>query len=288
MVPTFVIGLREGVEASLIVGIVAAFLARAGRRDALRWMWLGVAAALAICLVVGVLIEAIDAALPQRQQEGFETIIALVAVATVTGMIVWMKRHARGLKADLEGHASSALANGAGIALVAMAFFAVLREGFETSVFLLAAFNSSLAPVAAGIGVILGVAVAVALGYAIYKGALRINLARFFRITGFVLILVAAGLVANAMHTAHEAGWISVGQTQALDLSWLVVPGTVSASLLTGMLGLQPQPTWAEVVGWIAYAVPMTVFLFWPSRSQTTRTASAPGTVPVAPEASRR
>jgi high-affinity iron transporter len=274
MIPTFVIGLREGIEASLIVGIVAAFLARADRRDALRWMWIGVVAAIAICLGVGIALDRISTSLPQKQQEGFETIIGLVAVGTVTAMIVWMKRHSRGIKADLETHAADALANGTGIALVGMAFFAVLREGFETSVFLLAAFQASKTPLASGIGVILGVATAVVLGYLIYRGAVRINLSRFFLVTGLALVLVAAGLVASAIHSAFEAGWITIGQTQALDLRWLVAPGTVRASLLTGMLGLQPEPTRAEVIGWLAYAVPMSLYLLIPAfRSPTPRPA---------------
>jgi high-affinity iron transporter len=265
MIPTFVIGLREGIEASLIVGIVAAFLARADRRDALRWMWIGVVAAIAICLGVGIALDRISTSLPQKQQEGFETIIGLVAVGTVTAMIVWMKRHSRAIKAELESHAADALADGTGIALVGMAFLAVLREGFETSVFLLAAFQASKTPLASGIGVILGIVTAVTLGYLIYRGAVRINLSRFFLLTGLALVLVAAGLVASAIHSAFEAGWITIGQTQALDLRWLVAPGTVRASLLTGMLGLQPEPTRAEVIGWLAYAVPMSLYLLIPA-----------------------
>ena len=137
-----------------------------------------------------------------------------------------------------------------------MAFFAVLREGFETAVFLLAAFQASSTPLASGIGVVLGIATALVLGYLIYRGGVRIDLARFFRLTGLVLVLVAAGLVSSAIHSAHEAGWIVAGQAQALDLTWLVDPGSIRASLITGMLGLQPQPTVAEVVGWLLYAIP--------------------------------
>lgn len=266
MIPTFVIALREGVEASLIVGIVAAFLGRAERRDTLRWMWIGVGAAIVICIGVGIGISALDASLPQKQQEGLETIIALIAVGTVTAMIVWMKRHGRDIKRHLESSASDALAQGTWMALVGMAFFAVLREGFETSVFLLAAFQSSTAPVAAVAGVILGLIAAVAIGVAVYRGGLRINLARFFRLTGLVLVLVAAGLLASAAHTAWEAGWISVGQAQALDLTWLVAPGSVRAALITGMLGLQPKPTQAEVLVWLLYAIPMALYVVWPVR----------------------
>src|SRR3954463_908461 len=266
MLPTFVIGLREGVEAALIVGIIAAFLRQEGRRDALRWVWLGVLAALAICSAVGVALQVLDAELPQRRQEGLETVVGLVAVGMVSGMIVWMRRHAHGMARELRASAGAALAQGSVGALVGMAFFAVIREGMETAVFLLAAFQSATNPTTAGLGALLGVLVAAGIGVGIYRGGIRINLARFFRVTGLVLVLVAAGLVASALHTAHEAGWVNFGQGRAVDLSWLVVPGTWTASLLTGMLGLQPQPTVIEAAGYLVYAVPMALFVLWPQR----------------------
>lgn len=265
MIPTFVITLREGVEAALIVGIIAAFLVKEGRRDALRQMWLGVAIAVALCLGVAVLLEVVGQDLPQKQQEGLETVIGLIAVMAVTYMIVWMRRNARGIKATLEGEAASALAAGSTMALVAMAFLAVLREGFETSVFLLAAFQNSTDTTAAGSGAVLGLVAAIAIGLGLYRGGVRINLTRFFRITGIVLVFVAAGLLATAAHTAHEAGWINGLQGQAVDLSWLVQPGTVSGSLLTGMLGLQPTPTVIEASLYLLYAVPMAIYVLWPS-----------------------
>jgi high-affinity iron transporter len=264
MLPTFVIGLREGVEAALIVGIVAAFLRQENRTDALRWVWAGVLAAVAICVAVGVALELLDATLPQREQEGLETVVAFVAVGVVSFMIVWMRRHARGMAGELRASARAALAEGSVGALVGMAFFAVIREGFETVVFLLAAFQSATNPTTAGLGAVLGVVVAVVIGAGIYRGGVRLNLTRFFRATGFVLVLVAAGLVASALHTAHEAGWLNAGQGEAVDLSWLVVPGTWTASLLTGMLGLQPHPTVVELVGYLVYAVPMAIFVLWP------------------------
>jgi high-affinity iron transporter len=271
VIPTFVIGLREGLEAALIVGIIAAFLNRTGRSDALKCVWLGVGTAIAICLGIGIGIEALNSTLPHKQQEGLETVIALIAVAAVTWMVVWMKRHARELKSTLEDNAASALAKGTTTALVGMAFFAVLREGFETAVFLLAAFQSTTTPFASGLGVVLGIACASVLGYLIYRGGVRIDLARFFRITGFVLVLVAAGLVSSAMHSGAEAGWVVFGQAQALDLTWLVEPGSIRASLITGMLGLQPEPTTAEVVGWLLYAIPMSIYVWWPSAPRTRR-----------------
>jgi high-affinity iron transporter len=265
MLPTLVIGLREGLEASLIVGIIAGFLGQQNKKSALRQVWIGVAVAIAICIAVGVGLELLSADLPQAQQEGLETVIGLFAVAMVSYMVVWMRKHARDLKAELEGAAASALERGSATALVAMAFLAVLREGFETVVFLLAAFQASTSPVLAGSGALIGVAIAVILGYGIYKGGVKLNMARFFRLTGVVLVLVAAGLVMTAFHTAHEAGWVNFGQDRVADLSWFVLPGTPISSLITGMLGIQPYPVLVEVLAYASYLVPMLAYLLWPA-----------------------
>jgi FTR1 family protein len=268
MLPTFVIGLREGVEAALIVSIIATFLRTEGRKDALRWVWVGVISAALICLAVGVLLEVLNQELPQKQQEGLETVVGFIAVGIVTFMLVWMRKNAAGLSGELRASTAAALREGSVKALVGMAFFAVFREGLETAVFLVAVFQNSDDPGSAGIGAILGLIAACVIGFAIYRGGVKLNYARFFRFTGLVLALVAAGLVASALHTAHEAGWINFGQDQALDLTWLVVPGTWTAALLTGMLGIQPQPTTIEVVGYLVYAVPAIVYILIPARKK--------------------
>ena len=266
MIPTYVIGLREGLEAALIVSIVAAFLRRQGQRQALRYVWLGVGIAVLLCTAAGVALQLLNEDLPQRQQEQLETVVGVCAVAIVTFMIVWMRRNAAGLRGEIERSAAAALATGSVVGLVAMAFFAVLREGLETAVFLLAAFQASSNALTAGLGALLGILTAIVIGAGLYRGGIRINLARFFRVTAVFLVLIAAGLLATAMHTAHEGGWINSLQGQALDLSWLVVPGTVTSSLLTGMLGLQPLPTEGEVLVYLLYAVPMLLFVLWPQR----------------------
>ncbi|WP_432514135.1 iron uptake transporter permease EfeU [Kineococcus sp. SYSU DK001] len=269
MLATFVIGLREGLEASLIVGIVSAFLVQRGERRALRSVWAGVAAAAVLCLGVAVVLQAATRSLPQRQQEQLETVLALVAVAMVTWMVVWTTRHARTMRADLESSASSALARGSSWALVAMAFLAVLREGLETSVFLLATYQASGSNAQGAVGASLGIALAVVLGHLVYRGGVRIDLGRLFRVTGVVLVLVAAGLVMSAAHTAYEAGWLLAGQQRALDLSAVVTPGTVRSALFTGVLGWQPRPTVAELVGWSVYLVPMLVVVLRPRAQRT-------------------
>lgn len=293
--PTFVIGLREGLEAALIVGIIAAFLGKQGRRDALRQVWIGVAAAIVLCLGIGIGLEVLSQQLPQRQQEMLETVVGALAVIMVTYMIVWMKRHSRELKGGLEASAAAALARGSALGLVAMAFLSVLREGFETAVFLVATFQASQSATLGALGALVGIVVAVGVGYGIYRGGVRLNLSRFFRATGVVLVLVAAGLVMTALHTGHEAGWVTFGQQQAVDLTWLVMPGTPLAAVLTGMLGLQPQPVLVEAIGWLVYAVPMLIYVAWPQRrrpqppaapapaAEPATAASGTSTTPTAP-----
>jgi high-affinity iron transporter len=280
MLPTFVIGLREGVEASLIIGIIAAFVGSHGRRDALKWIWMGVVLAAGLCLAIGVALGDFEGALSQREQEALETVVALVAVGMVSYMIVWMRRHARNLKGDIESHLASALAEGSIKALVVMAFLAVFREGLETAIFLVAVFEHSDNTATAAGGAIGGLALAFVIGYALYKGGLRINLAKFFRVTGVVLVVVVAGLFASAAHTAHEAGWVNFWQGQVVDLSSFIRPGSVQSALATGMLGIQSKPVVAEIVAWFAAAIPLMAFVLWPS-SPRPRSRSAAATRPL-------
>lgn len=276
MLATFVIGLREGLEAALIVGIIAAFLKQQGRTDRLRQMWLGIALAVLICVAVGIGLAVLSYELDQTAQEAMETVIALIAVAMITYMVVWMRRHSRDLKKQLHDAAGSALATGSAFALVAMSFLAVLREGIETVAFLLAQFRAASAPAMAGVGAGLGIVIAAGLGYGIYRGGVKLNLSRFFRITGLVLVLVAAGLLMSALRTGHSAGWINVGQAELVNLSWLVQPGSILESLLTGVLGLQRGPRVIEVIAWAVYFVPMAAYVVWPQPKRTAPARPAP------------
>ena len=270
MLATFVIGLREGLEAALIIGIIAAFLKQSGRPDALRKMWAGVAVAIALCLAVGVVLQSVNSSLPRRQQEMLECVVAGIAVVMVSYMVLWMRKHSRSLKSDLQKAAGGALAAGSATALVVMAFLAVFREGFETAVFLLAAFQSAVSPALAAAGALLGIVIAIGLGYLIYRGGVKLNLSRFFRITGVVLVLVAAGLVVSTLRAAYEAGLLAIGQQQAVSLTVLARPGTVQESLLTGVLGIRSSMPVIEVVAYVLYLVPMLAVVLWPA-------AHAPG-----------
>lgn len=273
MLATLVIGLREGLEAALIVGIIAAFLRNNGQ--SLRPMWLGVALAVGLSVAVGVGLDLLERALPQAAQEGMETVIGAVAIFFVTGMIVWMNIHARSMKKELEAQAAEALGHTGAFALAVMAFLAVLREGFETSVFLLATFSAAQSATLAATGAVIGLLIATGVGWGIYAGGVRINLSRFFRITGAFLILVAAGLAINALRTAHEAGWLNAGQQPTVNLAWLVAPGTIQSALITGVLGIPADPRLIEVLGWFSYLVPVALYVYWPQSHRPSRHGAA-------------
>lgn len=264
-ISTFLIGLREGLEAALIVGIVAAFLKR--NRQSIRPVFAGVALAVLISVAVGVGLDLFAAGLPQARQEMMETVINAVAVVFVTLMIVWMNGNSARIKGGLERDARRALHRGGALALAAMAFLAVLKEGFETSVFLLAAAETSHGNRwFAALGGAVGIAAAIALGVGLYVGGLRLNLGRFFRVTGVFLVLIAAGLVLGALRTAHEAGWVSLGQQQALDLSRWIPANSVLGALATGMFGIPADPRRIELLGWALYALPVLIVFLWPNR----------------------
>lgn len=270
MLATLVIGLREGLEAALIVGIIAAFLKQDGKTKALRLMWTGVGLAVLLCLGIGIALAALSGALPQRQQEMLEAVIGLVAVAMVTWMVLWMRKHSKDLKRDLGTAVGGALANGTSFALVGMAFLAVVREGVETAVFLVAA-SQTAAGAATFSGAGLGIGVAFVLGYLIYRGGVKLNLSKFFRITGVVLVVVAGGVLMSSLYHAYEAGWITIGRQTWLNFSAFIKPGSVQESLLTGVLGFRAQLTAIDVLSWLLYVIPMLVVVVWPPRHPLAR-----------------
>ena len=264
-VGTFLIGLREGLEATLIVSIIGAFLTRNGK--SFRPMFLGVGLAVAISIAVGAALEIVSAALPQRQQEMLETVIGAIAVVFVTTMIIWMNRNAFRMKGELEREAAQAINSGGAMALAVMAFLAVLKEGFETAVFLLAAAQASQGSRwIALLGGVAGIATSVVIGLGIYIGSLKLNLGRFFRITGVFLVFIAAGLVMSSLRTAHEAGWINVGQQRAMDFSSWMPTNSFAGAIITGMFGVPPDPRLIEVLGWLLYAIPVLTVFLWPAR----------------------
>jgi high-affinity iron transporter len=255
---SFVIALREGIEAALIVSIVLAYLRQLGAADRSRLVWWGTAAAVVLSGVAGTAIFVAGAEFEGTGEQVFEGLVTLAAVGVLTWMIFWMRRQGARIRSDLQAKVDSALMAG-GLALAGLAFFAVLREGIETALFLYAAAKgtavegTAVAPAAQVIGAILGLALAVILGVLLYRGGIRMNLRSFFRVTGLILVVVAAGLFAFALHELQEAGWLPILETHAFDLSAGLPDDAGVGAILRGLVGYQADPTWLEVVGWIGY-----------------------------------
>jgi high-affinity iron transporter len=252
----YLIGLREGLEASLVVCILIAYLVKTGRREALRPIWAGIGLAIALALGFGCVLEFGSQELTFQAQEALGGSLSIVAVGLVTWMVFWMRRTARHLKSELHGKLDAALAMGTG-ALVATAFLAVGREGLETALFVWASVH------AAGdgtprplIGVALGLASAVLLGWLFYRGAVRINLAKFFTWTGGMLVVVAAGVLAYGVHDLQEADIIPGLTSLAFDISGTIPPDSWYGTLLKGVFNFQPDPTVLQSVVWVLYLVP--------------------------------
>jgi high-affinity iron transporter len=266
MLANYLIGLREGLEASLVVSILVAYLVKAGRRDRLAPVWTGVLAAVALSLAFGALLTFTSSQMGFQAQEAFGGALSIVAVGFVTWMVFWMRRTARSLSTELRGRMQAALAMGTG-ALVLTAFLAVGREGLETALFIWSAVQAtgqSTAPVA---GAALGLLSAVVLGYLFYKGAVRINLATFFRWTGLVLVVVAAGVLAYGVHDLQEAGVLPGLNSLAFDVSGAVPPDSWYGTLLKGTLNFSPATTWLQAVAWLAYVVPVLTLFLRPART---------------------
>ncbi|MFF4208137.1 iron uptake transporter permease EfeU [Streptomyces sp. NPDC001796] len=261
MFSNYLIGLREGLEASLVVCILIAYLVKTGRRDALRPIWTGIGIAVAIALGFGCVLEFGSQELTFQAQEALGGSLSILAVGLVTWMVFWMRRTARHLRSELHGKLDAALAMGTG-ALVATAFLAVGREGLETALFVWASVHAASdgtpRPL---VGVALGLATAVFLGWLFYRGALKINLAKFFTWTGGMLVVVAAGVLAYGFHDLQEAGWIPGLRSLAFDISGTIPPDSWYGTLLKGVFNFQPDPTVLQVTVWLLYLIP-TLALF--------------------------
>ncbi|XSG81368.1 MAG: iron uptake transporter permease EfeU [Methyloligella sp. ZOD6] len=261
MLAPFLIMLREGLEAALITGIIATYLRQTGRSAWMPMVWIGVFLAIAMSLFVGAALQWVSAEFPQKMQELFEAGVGLVAVVVLTSMVFWMRKAARSIKAELHDSIDTALdSSAAGWALIGMVFFAVAREGLESIFFLLAIFQQSPGP-AMPLAALAGVLISVAVGFAIYFGGLRLNLKRFFRWTGIFILFVAAGILAGALGSLHEAGLWNSLQTPAYDLSAVLPVSGVLGTVLSGILGYQDSPSIGEVLVYLGFLA-ITLFLF--------------------------
>ena len=275
MLIAFLIMLREGIEAALIVGIVAGFLKQSGHSRLMPKVWLGVALAALMCLGIGYGIHSATGEIPQKEQEFVVGVIGLVAVAMLTYMILWMKKAARSMKQQIQDSVQTALnrGNGQGWALVGMAFLAVAREGLESVFFLLAVFQQS--PTwSMPVGAVLGLLAAVVIGALIYQGGMRLNLAKFFRWTGAFLIVVAAGLVAGSLRALHEAGVWNHLQEVVFDSSKYLHEDSPLGVLLGGFFGYTDHPTQGEVLAWLLYLVPVMIWFLHGSKPAAVQRSS--------------
>lgn len=254
----FVIALREGIEAALIVSILLAYLRQLGRTDRAAVVWWGTALAVFVSLAIGTTIFVVGAEFEGTAEAIFEGLVTLTAVVVLTWMIFWMRRQGSRIRAELHEKVDTALLAG-GAALAVLAFFAVLREGIETALFLFAAAEGTA--VGSGgveaqlVGAALGLALAVVLGILLFRGAIRLNLRAFFRITGLALIVIAAGLFAYGIHELQEAGWFPFFESAAFDVSATLPDDSGLGAILRGLVGYNADPTTLEVIAWLAYIV---------------------------------
>ena len=284
MLANYLIGLREGLEATLVVVILVAYLVRSGRRELVARVWAGVAIAVGVSLAFGALLTFGPRGLGFRAQEAIGGSLSLVAVAFVTAMVMGMARSAPTLSGDLKGQVDRAATAGRA-GLVVVAVLAVGREGLETALFLWAATQAATGTTGSSagplLGATLGLATAVLLGYLFYRGAVRINLSKFFTWTGAVLILVAAGVLAYGIHDLQEAALLPGLDNLAFDVSNVVDPASWTGTLLKGTLNFTPATTWLQAIAWVAYvAIVMPVFFRQLRRASTpVAPAHSPATV---------
>ena len=306
MLGNALIGLREGLEASLVVAILVAFLVKTDRRSELPRVWIGVGLAVLVSVGVTLGLTLAQQALTFEAQETLGGSLSIVAVGFVTWMIFWMRAHGRTLSREIEGRLDSAISMGP-LAVVVVAALAVGREGLETAVFFFAAAQAAGQTTGPLIGFLTGIAIAVVLAYLIYRGAMRINLGRFFTVTGFLLVFVAAGILAYGVHDLQEAGalpgpfgagapidpatglvatgWAGFPFGWAFDVSTAVAPDSALAVLLQATVGFMPQMTWLQVIAWVVYvAVVVPLFVRGVRAGRRPRSAAtSPSTVPAEP-----
>lgn len=276
MLANVLIGLREGLEAGLVVGILVAYLHKIDRTDVLPKLWIGIASAIALSLGVGALLTFGPYGLSFQAQEILGGALSIVAVGMVTWMTFWMARHARGLSSELRAGVDRAV-TGSAIALVTLGIVSVGREGVETALFVWATVNAGADAVLGTIGAVLGILAAVVISYLIYRGFVRINLSRFFFWTGVFLIVVAAGVLAYGVHDLQEAGLIPGIADTAYSLSGIVPPTSWYGTVLAGVFNFTPEPTVAQVIVWIAYvAITLPLFL------RVSRPSGSPAVQPAA------
>jgi high-affinity iron transporter len=277
----FLIGLREGLEATLIVSILIAYLVKTDRRDRLPPVWAGVGAAIALSLGIGAILTFGAQSLSFEAQEAFGGTMSFLAVIFVTFMIFWMRKASRSLKSELQGRLDKAISMGTG-ALVATAFVSVAREGIETALFVWPAVQAAGSGWEPLVGVFLGLALAVVIGYLLYRRAIAFNLGRFFTWTGAALVIVAGGVLAYGIAEFQEIGVLPGAESIAFDVSGVIAPDGFAAALLRGILNIHPTTSWLQAIAWLLYVVPVMILFLRPQRTAGSAAAAAKPSEPIA------
>jgi high-affinity iron transporter len=264
-------GLREGVEAALIVAIICAYLARTGNARQFGKIWVGVGAAVAVSVALGALIFLTVGGLEAPYEQIFEGATMLVAAAVVTWMLFWMRRQASSVTGDLQRAIDHVLTEGTAWGMAVLAFTAVIREGLETALFLVGQATAAAdgasgeaGALAVLVGALAGLGIAVALGYGFYRGSRTLNVRTFFRWTGVLLIFIAAGLLSHAVHEFVEIGWITVGTSPAFDISALLPHDEGIGLFLGAIFGYTSSPEWVTLITWVTYVVVVLVLYLRP------------------------
>lgn len=275
MLVPFLIMLREGIEAALIVGIIASYLKQTGRASWLPLVWVGILLAVVLSLAVGTTLQLLSAEFPEEAQELFEALVGVLAVIILSSMVFWMRKASRSIKSELHTSIDRAFSStrSQAWALIGMVFFAVAREGLESVFFLLAVFQQNQGPVAP-IGAISGILVAAAVGYGIYVGGIRLNLRVFFRWTGVFILVVAAGMLARSLGALHEAGLWNGLQATAFDLSGTLPVDSPLGAVISGLFGYEETPAIGQVIVYVGFLV-ISLYAFLKPASPPATTAPA-------------
>ena len=267
MLPTYLLSLREGLEAALIIGIVLGAVSKIRRNDLAPAVWLGTLSAVAVSILTAVLLTSFGMSLEEKAEQIFEGVTMLIAAGILTWMIFWMGKQARFLKGELEAGVNKAAASQGKRAVFWLAFVAVVREGVELAIFVTAAFFAGdQSQVTTNIiqtlaGTILGLGTAALLGWTLFATTVRLDLRRFFQVTGILLILFAAGLVAHGVHEFNEVGWIPAVIEHVWDVNAIVHEDSLPGQLLQTLFGYNGNPSLTELLAYFAYLI--TVSIFW-------------------------
>ena len=279
MLPTYLLSLREGLEAALIIGIVLGAVNKIRRNDLTPAVWLGTLSAVIVSILTAVILTGFGMSLEDEAEQIFEGITMLIAAGILTWMIFWMGKQARFLKSELEAGVNKAAASTGKRAVFWLAFVVVVREGVELAIFITAALfagntgNADNNMIQVLAGTILGIGTAALLGYTIFATTVRLDLRRFFQVTGLLLILFAAGLVAHGVHEFNEAGWIPAIVEHVWDVNMILDENSLAGELLKTLFGYNGNPSLTEILAYFAYIA--TVFVFWRRDNKVTVKATA-------------